>query len=476
MRNHLADGQNEVVAAVGVTFALVSSPAGSHAPRPLRLASGGSTDAALAPTVAGSGVASGDYRLTGTLPAGTPPDAPAWTLKAAASDDATAARLAKALHTAKVARSGAAWAWSSCGVDTAVSSDGVTSGCAVSAPGIAVDSGGGSAGSAPSAVAGSAGSGNTGSGSSPTCTGPQSCGVAAAPPQPGPEPTTPVPTSTVKAAAAPVFEALGLDLGKATIDTSPYGGSATLAATVDGLDAVGQETRVSVDGSGALQSANGWLGDPVRGDSYPLLSAQQAFDALPSVPRMMLACPVGPDGKGCLQPQPAEITGAHLGLELQQTTDSGQVLVPAWLFAVTGASQPLAQVAVEPKYLGSAEPTNPPANTASDQPVPAPPQVDPVTPPTTVSISVLHHSKNPNEVIIEYGDSGSCPHTHVTHQVKEDSAAVYVYLQADPQKPGVACTDDYRAVLVTVELQAPLGNRKVYDASHNSDQPLTYAP
>jgi hypothetical protein len=474
-------GTAVVVAVVAGGAALLSDGGGTRSPRPLRLAAGvGATqDAALAPGTAKGG---GGYRLTGSLPSGTPDDAPAWDLAAGPADAELVVRLARALHAGTPVRDGAGWRagglsvsgdagqtwwYSPCGPDASVSSDGAV-GCAVATPG--------GVATAPSAVAGSSGSGSASTGSTGSDTLPPVPPVA--PATPAPEPS-PVPAATVRAGTNPVLRAVGLDPAAATVDTSPYGGSATVDRTLSGLPVVGLSTRVDVSRTGEVLSANGALAAATKGDRYPLVSAQQAFDALPVQPRMMLACPVAPDGKGCAEPAVTEITGARLGLLASPLQGGGQVAVPAWLFDVAGSAQPLAQVAVQPAYLA-------PPPTASDQPAPepgtaepgtaepAPPAgTEPVAPQTAVSIDAAHRAKTPNAVVVVYGDSSSCPYTHVTQQVKESADAVYVFLQADPMPTGIACTADYRPVPLTVLLQAPLGDRTVHDGASSREVPLS---
>jgi hypothetical protein len=399
-------GTVAAVTAVAVTIALVQP--GEHQPRPLRLAAGGATSGAAkdAATLSAAAPSGSGYTLTGSLPAGRPHDLPAYTLAKGPADADVVAALARALHAGTPARTGAGWragglfvsgdagqSWwfAPCAADTPVTSgeqvacaiaiDAVPAPAPVDKPGEAPASSAPNAGSAgttvdtpmmsPNAVRGGS-SGSSGSG--------RATGTTVAPPptpiaSPAPEPMS---KDAVRAAAKPVFDALGLGLAEARVEGSPYGGSVTLTRTVGGLEAYGLQTSVQVDRDGKVQNANGWLGTPARGDTYPLVTAQDAYDRLPPMMTAML-CPVGPDGKGCGVPQPTEITGAHLGLMLSALVDGGQALVPAWLFEVKGWTEPLPVVAVQPKYLPepSAAPTTRPEPGASTEPggavPPAPP-------------------------------------------------------------------------------------------------------
>jgi hypothetical protein len=495
-------GTIAAVTAIAVTVALVQPS--KHDPRPLRLAAGGSLsggtrDAAMA---AGSSPTSGSgYTLTGTLPAGQPDDAPAYTLPKGPADADVVAALARALHAGTPVRdgdgwragglfvsgdAGQSWWWAPCAADTVVRS-GEQVACA--SPGIAVPApspvdGGGSAPNAGTAD-GSVGSGAATPESSPGAvsgSGGTGTGTAIAPPpapdaSPVPEPS-PMSEDAVRAAVQPLFDALGLDLSKARVEGWPYGGSATLTRTVGGLEAYGLQTSVQVDRDGTVQSAGGFLGVPDKGDSYPLVTAQAAYDDLPPMVTTML-CPVSPDGKGCGSPAPTEITGARLGLMMQPLASGEQALVPAWLFEVKGWTEPLAVVAVQAKYLATDEPTDP----ATVKPDPSGGIVPPAPPPGTepdpgatrsaFGFDKASRGTSTDEVVVTYGDSSSCPHENVTHVAKEDSTTVYVGLQADAQDPGTACTDDYRIMNVVVKLQAPLGDRKVVDVSTGKAVPLS---
>jgi hypothetical protein len=414
-----------VVAVVAVVAAVtVLTPGGgTHPPKVLQLGSGSPKEAMA------SGTAGGGYRLVGTLPTGTPTDAPLWSFDA--SPGARANRLASALKTTTSALRishdpSQSWSFSPCAEDTSVtSSDGVT-GCAVATPGTAV---------APSA------------GSSP--------------------PNLRV--DLVVKAAAPIFEALGLEAGQAVVETSPYGGTAVLDPTVSGLQTVGFQTSVSVDRTGTVQYASGWLGDPTKGDRYPLVPARQAFDALPTLIHPDLCrLPAPGEPAGCAAAPSQEITGAHLGLQMQPLKGGSQALLPAWLFDVKDSDYPVSQVAVDKKYLASDEPTT----KASDQPVPLPVQVDPAPATVAVAIDGAARGTGPNEVVVRYINDG-CPWQHVADDVKEEAGTVSVALWADPKPAGQVCSQIASSATVTVALEAPLGDRKVIDASTGKAVPLS---
>lgn len=480
-----------VVAAVGVTAALVSSP-GGHAPATLHLAAGRAANAAPSLATAGTG---GGYKLVGTLPSGRPADAAVWTLTSGSTDVDLVARLAKAFKAGTPVRTGSGWragglfvsgdagqSWwfSQCAPATSpdtTSSDTMSSSvvCAVATPGAVVNgtgSGGGSAGSGGSAIA-------------PL----PPAGPVAAPVEP-----PAIAASVVRAAAAPVLAALGLSGG--TVTTSGYGGSVAVTRSVGGFQTVGLTTRVDVDRKGVVLSANGWLGEASKGDSYPLVRATEAFKALPALPRLEM-CPVGPDGKGCPLPAAIEVTGAHLGLSLQALTGTGQVLVPSWLFDVKGSAEPLAAVAIQRQFLGGDAPTKepgtgsgstepgggpivgptpePPVAVPPAEPLPDPGASGPATTRATFDFDLAKPSAAAHALalVLGYSDSSSCPHTNVTPLVKESADTVSVQLEADARPTGIACTNNALAKTVDVTLQFPLAGRKVVDLTDGKAVPLS---
>lgn len=466
-----------VVAAVGVTAALVSSSPGGHASRPLHLAAG---RAATAPSLATAGTGVG-YTLVGTLPSGTPADAAAWTLTSGSADSDLVARLAKALKAGTPVRTGSGWragglvvagddgqSWwfSPCGADQGVASSTASSG--VPAPAMSSDptsSGVVCSVATPGAVVSGTGSGG-GSAGSP------GFGIAPLPPEgpvAGPVEPPAVAASVVRAAASAALAALGLSGG--TVTTNGYGGSVTVTRRVGGLETVGLTTRVDVDRKGVVLSANGWLGNASKADSYPLVSARNAFDALPQLRRLAM-CPVGPDGKGCPLPAAIKVTGAHLGLSLQALTGTGQVLVPSWLFDVKGSAEPLAAVAVQRQFLGGDEPTKEPG-TGSAEPLPDPGASGPATARATFGFDLAKAGASAQVLVLGYSDSSSCPHANVAPLVKESTDTVYVELEADARPTGIACTANAVAKTVDVSLQSPLAGRKVIDLTDGKAVPLS---
>jgi hypothetical protein len=509
------------VIAVAVAVSLVFGRSGGGDPPTLRLASGSGTDtagAADAPmATAGKVAATGAaFELVGPLPTG-PDEAKAQSLPKGAAKEADVRRLASALGIKDEPRrvehawqagslrvedvAGNPWSmYVGCGPDQPVSSDGVMSSCSSGsgwAP--APDAVSGSAGDSGtgSGSAGASGSGSSSSGSGVT---PNTTTVAPPPPSPAPAPSpcpdnarcakpplvTPVlpPPPSIAAAdvdaarraAQAVLDKMGLS--DAVVTAQPAGAQVFVQADprVAGLRTWGYTTQLQIDAEDLVVGGNGYLGQPSSGASYPLVSAAEAFKNLPEQPRTMMLCPETTGSEpACPEPVPAKVTGAELGLQLTALADDEAALLPAWLFTVEGWPTPLPQPAIEPRFLKLPEPVK--VDPGLVDPAEPPTQVDPV-PPVEPSASrasfgfdAAFPSDDPNVVIVQYGDSGSCPHANVTHLVKESSDSVVVFLEGDAMSTKQACTDDYRQMLVTVQLDAPLGNRTVIDGSRS--EPVT---
>jgi hypothetical protein len=337
----------------------------SAPPRTLHLASSGQQETAMAASSTAGGTAADvgePYTLTGTLPEGTPGDQPVWRMRTATAADTR--RVADALTlTGSLTRVHGGWAlrdgdnrlvvrddgnWSygmDCSPDTPVADEDINTGCAVASAG---------------AVAVGA---------------PEDGGGTVSSPEPVPVPTYPPgpSDSEARAVAGALFDRLGLDNPTIVV----YGGdpSSTVqgSPTIDGKQTSGWFTTVQVDNSDAIVSADGWITQPERDADYPVISAQRAFDLLQQQPRpMMMLCAQRKDGKpGCADIPPTEVTGATLGVMLDQD-NSKPVLVPAWLFSIKGQDDPVAQIAVDPSYLAQPTPPQPEPVQSAEPPVSEP--------------------------------------------------------------------------------------------------------
>ncbi|WP_333741451.1 hypothetical protein [Streptomyces sp. IBSBF 2806] len=194
----------------------------------------------------------------------------------------------------------------------------------------------------------------------------------------------PVSEAAAKKAAAPILKAVGQDDAK--VDASQVMGAQRVVnaePVIGGLPSYGWATGISVNAQGEVVGGNGQLETPVKGATYPLLSAREALDALNGAPGGGHRMGIG----GCASPVPlkdrlespckastaparqtATVENAVLGLA-PHTSGGRQVLVPSWLFEVkaagTEAGYTVTQPAVEPAYLKPATtPTPVPSGTS----------------------------------------------------------------------------------------------------------------
>jgi hypothetical protein len=233
-------------------------------------------------------------------------------------------------------------------------------------------------------VPGSSGSGS-GSGSStgttPDCPpDTKECAVDDPAPEPLPAPEVePGPSEAdARAAADKIFTALGLSDARVTVWPGNPTASVSAAPRVNGMDTIGLGTYLQVDGDGNVTWADGRLPGVVAGASYPVISAQAAFDKLLDQPRVAMdICMVREDGKdGCAEIPPSEVTGGALGLLLDYDAER-PVLVPAWLFDIKGQPEPVAQIAIDPSFLAP-PPGVDDGSVDGDDPKPLPPDVEPM--------------------------------------------------------------------------------------------------
>ena len=80
---------------------------------------------------------------------------------------------------------------------------------------------------------------------------------------------------------------------------------------------------------------------------------------------------------------------------------------------------------------------------------------------------------DPKVLVVQYGDSGSCPSEAVRHDVAERPNRVVVTLTRTPMPTDRACTADYQIKLVRITLTVPLGSREVVDGSRSVPVPIT---
>ncbi|BCL19969.1 hypothetical protein ACPCBX_11990 [Streptomyces tuirus] len=284
-----------------------------------------------------------------------------------------------------------------------------------------------------------------------TCTAPRSGG-------------TPVSEEEAEKAAAPVLKAVGQDDAKR--DASQVMGAQRVvnaAPEVGGLPTHGWTTGINVGPDGEVVGGSGQLKTPVKGDTYPVVSAEKALELMNGQPKNDHRMGIG----GCASPvpltdrqeQPCEqpsggtsgqdtvtVESAVFGLAAH-VVDGRQALVPSWLFEVTapGAQDPFTVTypAVEPKYLASPEPSEP-----SDQPTSAPGPRE---------VKVDGYRAEGAELTVTF-TGGVCADYDVKASEKGDEVTVSVTSTPWPDKVCIMIAKQFQK---TVQLDEPLGDRAV---------------
>ncbi|MEV8453379.1 hypothetical protein AB0467_04040 [Streptomyces sp. NPDC052095] len=310
-----------------------------------------------------------------------------------------------------------------------------------------------------------------GSGGTDNCKKGATCSGGQQSPDGGASSASPVSGSAARAAAAPVLKAAGQD--GAALDTRQLMGSVRVVnadPTVDGLPTYGWSTGIQVGPDGQVVGGSGHLKGLEKGDSYPVVGADEALAELNGPePR--------PKGDTCNRPVPAghvrcmlvlpdppartamTVEKAVFGLSAQYVAGR-QALVPSWLFSVRpaagGAGSTVAQVAVEPAYLtrsapsaGSAVPT-PPGNAAKGQ-----------------RQSLSYRAEGRELSVTFWG--GAC--STYAASATETADTVTVRVAESAQQGKQACIMVAKELTRTVTLEAPLGDRKVVDAVSGGEVP-----
>ncbi|MGP4049526.1 hypothetical protein [Streptomyces sp. 2A115] len=288
----------------------------------------------------------------------------------------------------------------------------------------------------------------------------------------------PVSADAAKKAAAPVLKAVGQDDAK--LDASELVGAVRVVNVepeVGGLPTYGWMTGIQVGPDGQVVGGSGQLKTPVKGDTYPVLSAQKTLD--------LLNGPGTGDGRvgigGCVTPMPMKdrnevpcetstvapkadpvvVEDAVFGLAAH-FVDGRQALVPSWLFEVRPSvgkdSFTVTHPAVEPRYLTS--PQQPGTPTAQPSPRSSEPGGGSTEAPATRDVRVEGYSADGKELTVRF-TGGVC--SDYSASVEETDDTVTVRVTETPQKDKV-CIMIAKVFHEKVELKEPLGDRKVVDA------------
>ncbi|MFF4831289.1 hypothetical protein [Streptomyces sp. NPDC001315] len=274
----------------------------------------------------------------------------------------------------------------------------------------------------------------------------------------------PVSEAAAKKAAAPILKALDQDDAK--IDASQVMGAQRVVNAdpmVGGLPTYGLTTGLTVSAQGEVVGGNGQVKTPVKGDTYPVLSAQETLDLMNAAPgtehRMGIggcASPVPlkdrleqPCGSSTVSPgaerQTITIEDAVLGLAVRGA-NGRQALVPSWLFEARGSGAQddftVTYPAVDPKYLTPAASATPSEPTAA---------------PTSYDVKVDGYTADGKELTVSY-TGGVCADYKVAAVESSDKVTVTVTAKPWPNK---ICIKIAKVFHQTVQLDEPLGARKV---------------
>ncbi|MFF6989942.1 hypothetical protein [Streptomyces sp. NPDC010273] len=279
----------------------------------------------------------------------------------------------------------------------------------------------------------------------------------------------PVSVAAAKQAAAPVLKAVGQDDAK--VDASQLMGAQRVVnaePVIGGLATHGWTTGLTVGAQGEVVGGSGQLAAPVKGDVYPVLSARKTLALMNAAPRTdhrmgiggcaspvplkdRLEAPCGSSTASSITPTqaPTAVEHAEFGLAVH-SVDGKQTLVPSWLFEVR---QPGGQdtftvtyPAIDPKYLASADT---PAPTASSSATAAPHDV-----------KADGYTADGKSLTVAF-TGGVCADYRTS--AVESSGRVTVTVTATPW-PKKICVMIAKVYHQTVQLKAPLGDRKVMGA------------
>ncbi|MEU1331933.1 hypothetical protein [Streptomyces sp. NPDC005865] len=284
-----------------------------------------------------------------------------------------------------------------------------------------------------------------------------------------------------KAAAAPVLKALGQDDAK--LDAGQLMGAVRVVNAdpkVDGLPTYGWSTGIQVGAGGEVVGGSGQLKAPVKGATYPVISAAETLDLLNKsggghgrVGVGGCAKPVphaddstkseggsGPEQQPCAppsapqKPQPVAVSGATFGLATHFVAGK-RTLVPSWLFDVRpqGAKETftVTHPAVAPEYLTS--PRTPGTATPSEKPGGGDEQR---------TARVESYSADGRSLTVHFW-GGVCGTYAASAQ--EDGEQVRVKVTETPAPEGKMCVKVAKKLSETVRLDKPLDDRRVVDTT-----------
>ncbi|MFI1416865.1 hypothetical protein ACH4VX_02565 [Streptomyces sp. NPDC020731] len=296
-------------------------------------------------------------------------------------------------------------------------------------------------------------------------------GATCSAPSTGPSTGGPlVSESVARKAAAPVLKAVGQDDAK--LDAGQVmGGRRVVNADpeVGGLPTYGWTTGVVVGAKGEVVGGNGRLAEPVKGDTYPVVSAGDALKLMNAAPGSGQRAEIG----GCAGPVPLEdgqrescapatkpagetvmVGDAVFGLA-SHSVDGRPALVPSWLFEVRpqGAKDTFTVTypAVDPEFLA------PRTGSGEASPRPTKPGDEPTAAPSPRDVEVAGYTAEGDELTVTF-TGGVCADYRAAASENGDRVTVRVTETPWPDKVCILIAKQYQQ---TVRLDAPLGDREV---------------
>lgn len=283
----------------------------------------------------------------------------------------------------------------------------------------------------------------------------------------------PVSAAEAKDAARPALTALGLT-GAEVKAGKVLDGLRIVEASprIAGLPVQGWDSSFTVGPDGELLSGQGNLAKTEEGARYPLLSAQETLKRLN---KQRPPLPSGAD-----KPEPADVTGATLGLTPHQSHGK-PVLVPSWLYTVdlpgsSGSGQPLAHPAVNPEYLKPApgqgpmlpEPVEPEQPGGVEKPEEGGQEPGGGSGGEAAVQDVISYRAEGRTLELTFW-GGVCD--KYTGAAEETKNTVRVTVKAKDPDSKKICVKMAKKQTVEVELEKPLEGRKVVDARNGQAVP-----
>ncbi|MFE9687110.1 hypothetical protein [Streptomyces sp. NPDC006285] len=306
----------------------------------------------------------------------------------------------------------------------------------------------------------------------------------------------PVSAAAAKKAAAPVLKAVGQDDAK--LDASQLMNAVRVVNAepeVGGLPTYGWTTGVHIGPDSRVVGGSGQLKAPVKGDTYPVISAEKTLGLLNGpgtgdgrVGIGGCASPVpldtggkdgGKDGSAAVcepssaapKPDPVVVEDAVFGLAAH-FVDGRQALVPSWLFEVrpagAGAGFTVTHPAVDPEYLAGPQPPGAGASGGPGEDPTARPSPRTSEPggggasgaPATREVRVDGYSVDGRELTVRF-TGGVCSEYAASADAAGDTVTVRVTETWRSDQPCILIAKVFHE---KVDLGKPLGDREVVDS------------